>query len=221
MSARGCASLEVLLNADAKDVDEHHDGNCQNACCCRNPRLPALRLSFPSGPFALSRSFSSQAGANSGDKDDTLEDGFSDLEVPPEADKKDAGLTSEDSSDEDAADEIGLSDVDADAKPEKEHMHRASDSILLKSMLEAPRHEVTKALEKWAKDGNTLDRSELFFVLLSLRKRRWFDKALKVFYLCNRWLYLFFLLQKLTTLECCQADYILCSLTRNNLLKQT
>ncbi|CAL4957163.1 unnamed protein product [Urochloa decumbens] len=180
VSARGCASLEVLLNADAKDVEEHHEGNCQKACCCRNPKLPAFRLPFSSSQFALSRSFSSQAGASSGNKDDALEDGFSDLEVPPGADKKDAGLTSEDSSDEDAADEIGLPDVDAGAKPEKEHMNRTSDSILLKAMLETPRHGVTKALEKWAKDGNTLDRGGLFFVLLNLRRRKWFGKALQL-----------------------------------------
>ncbi|CAL4976791.1 unnamed protein product [Urochloa decumbens] len=180
VSARGCASLEVLINADGKDVEEHHGGNCQKACCCRNPKLPAFLLPFSSSRFASSRSFSSQAGASSGNKDDALEDGFSDLEVPPEADKKDAGLTSEDSSDEDAADEIGLPDVDADAKPEKEHMNRTSDSILLKAMLETPRHEVTKALEKWAKDGNTLDRGGLFFVLLNLRRRRWFGKALQL-----------------------------------------
>ena len=181
MSARGCASLEVLLNADAKDVEEHHEGNCQKACCHRNPKLPAFLLSFSSSHFALSRSFSSQAGANSGNKDDALEDGFSDLEVPPEAD------TSEDSSDEDATDEVGLPDVDAAAKPE-EYMKR--DSSLLKAMIETPRHEVTKALEKWANDGNSLDRGELFFVLLSLRRRKWFDKALQVFYLPRRWLYI-------------------------------
>jgi len=171
VSARGCASLEVLLNADAKDVEEHHEGNCQKACCHRNPKLPAFLLSFSSSHFALSRSFSSQAGANSGNKDDALEDGFSDLEVPPEAD------TSEDSSDEDATDEVGLPDVDAAAKPE-EYMKR--DSSLLKAMIETPRHEVTKALEKWANDGNSLDRGELFFVLLSLRRRKWFDKALQL-----------------------------------------
>lgn len=190
MSARGCTSLEVLLNADAKDVEEHHEGNCQKACCCRNPKLPTFQLSFSSSRIALGRSFSSQAGASSGNKDDLLEDGFSDLEVPPETDKKDAGLTSDDSSDEDAADEIGLPDVDADAKSEKEHMNRPSDSILLKALLETPRHEVTKALEKWANDGNTLDRGELFFVLLNLRKRRWFGKALQVFYLPRRWLFI-------------------------------
>ncbi|OEL26359.1 Pentatricopeptide repeat-containing protein, partial [Dichanthelium oligosanthes] len=167
-----------LLNADAKNVEEHHDGNCQKACCRHNPKVPAFQLSFSSSQLAWSRSFSSQPGTNSGNKDDELEDGFSDLEVPPEADKKDAGLTSEDSSDEDAADEIGLPDADAEAKLDKEHMNRASG--LLKAMLEAPRHEVTKALEKWANDGNAFDRRELFFVILNLRRRRWFDKALQL-----------------------------------------
>ncbi|CAO2162192.1 unnamed protein product [Urochloa humidicola] len=180
VSARGCTSLEVLLNADAKDVEEHHEGNCQKACCRRNPSLPAVWLSFSSSRFTLSRSFSSQAGASSGNNDGALEDGFSDLEVPPEADKKDAGLTSEDSSDEDAADEIGLPDVDADAKPEKAGMNRASDSTLLKAVLETPRHELTKALGKWVNEGNALDRGDLFFVLLNLRRRRWFDKALQL-----------------------------------------
>lgn len=182
MSARGCASLEVLLTADAKNVEEHHEADCQKACCCHKPKPPAFQMSFSSGQFAWSRGFSSQPGANSGDKDDELEDGFSDLEVPPEADKKDAGLTSEDTSDEDATDEIGLPVVDLDtAKPEKEHIKRTSDSILLKTVLEAPRHQVTPALEKWAKDGNALDRGELYYVLLNLRKRRWYSKALEVF----------------------------------------
>ncbi|WVZ71559.1 hypothetical protein U9M48_020133 [Paspalum notatum var. saurae] len=179
-SVRGCASLEVLLTADAKNVEGHHDGDCQKACCCRKPNPPAFQLPFSSGQFAWSRSFSSQPGANSGDKDDEVEDGFSDLEVPPEDDKKEAALTSEDNSDEDAAGEIGFPDVDADAKPEKDHIKKAFNSTLLKAMLEAPRYEVTKALEKWANDGNTLDRNEVFFVVLNLRKRRWFSKALEL-----------------------------------------
>uniref|UniRef100_A0A0A9DX64 PROP1-like PPR domain-containing protein n=1 Tax=Arundo donax TaxID=35708 RepID=A0A0A9DX64_ARUDO len=180
VSARGCANLEMLLNADAKNVEEHHERDCQKACCCHHPKPSAFMLPFSSGRFTWSRSFSSQAGANSGDKDDELEDGFSDLEVPPETDKKDAGLTSEESSDEDAIDEIGLPDVEADAKPEKEHMKKFEQSPLLKLMLHTPRHEVTKALQQWAKDGNTLDRSELYLAILSLRKRRWFSKALEL-----------------------------------------
>ncbi|AQK89225.1 DNA-binding protein [Zea mays] len=150
-------------------------------CCCHKPRSPAFQLSFSSGQFACSRGFSSQPGANSGDKADELEDGFSDLEVPPAAVQNDDGLASEDSSDEDAADEFGLPDVDADAKPEKEHTRRTlSDSILLKTVLEAPRHQVTSALEKWAKDGNAFDRGELYYVLLNLRKRHWYSKALEL-----------------------------------------
>jgi len=170
----------VLLTADAKNVEEHHDADCQKACCCHKPKPPAFQLSFSSGQFAWSRGFSSQPGENSGDKDDELEDGFSDLEVPPKAGKTDAGLTSEDSSDEDAADEFGLDDVDADAKPEKEYIKRTSGSILLKTVLEAPRHQLTSALEKWRKDGNALDRSELYFVLIQLRKRKWYNKALEL-----------------------------------------
>ena len=171
----------MLLTADPKNVEEHHEADCQKACCYHKPKPPAFQLSFSSGQFAWSRGFSSQPGENSGDKDDELEDGFSDLEVPPEAGKNDAGLTSEDSSDEDAADEIGLPDVDADAKPEKEYIKRTSGSIFLKTVLEAPKHQLTSALEKWAKDGNAFDRGELYYVLLNLRKRKWYSKALEVF----------------------------------------
>jgi hypothetical protein len=126
----------------------------------------------------LSRTFSSEADANSGDKEDELEDGFSDLEVPPEAGNKDAGLTSEDSSDEDAIDESDLPDV----KSEKVQMKKYKQSPLLKLMLDAPRSEVIKVLDNFAKDGNTFDRSELHLTMLTLRRRKWFVKALEV---CN------------------------------------
>jgi pentatricopeptide repeat protein len=126
------------------------------------------------------RSFSSQAGANSGDKDDDLEDGFSELEVPPEADKKEVESTSEESSDEDAVDEIDSLGVDADAKPEKETVKRVSQSPLLKVLLEAPRNDVAASLKKWVDAGNTFDRSDVFYVILNLRKRRFYAKALQL-----------------------------------------
>ena len=66
--------------------------------------------------------FSSQPGANFGGKNDVLEDGFCDLEVPPVAGQNDVGLTSEDSFVEVAPHEFGLPDVDADSKHEKEHI---------------------------------------------------------------------------------------------------
>jgi hypothetical protein len=109
-----------------------------------------------------------------------LEDGFSDLEVPPEADKKEAELTSGETSDEDAVDETDSLGVDADAKPEKETVKKASQSPLLKVLLEAPRTGVAASLKKWVDAGNTFERSDIFYVILHLRKRRFFDKALQV-----------------------------------------
>ncbi|KAK3163418.1 hypothetical protein QOZ80_1AG0003400 [Eleusine coracana subsp. coracana] len=136
-------------------------------------------LRFRAQQVVSARSFANLdvlLGANSGDKEDELEDGFSDLEVPPETGNKDASSTSEDSSDEDAIDEIDLPDV----KPEKEHMKRFQQSALLQLMLDAPKNEVAKTLEKWTTDGNTVDRSEVFFTLLNLRRRKWYHKALEL-----------------------------------------
>ncbi|KAF0917448.1 hypothetical protein E2562_020567 [Oryza meyeriana var. granulata] len=179
LSARGCANLEVLLNADAKNVEEHHEGNCQKLDCCHQPKPLVFQSSFSSDQFMWSRGFSSQAGASSGDKQDELEEGFSDLEVPPEADKKDLGLTSDESSDEDTIDAIGLSEVEADAKSE-EPIKKASQSTLLKALLESPKVDVAGAVKKWLNNGNTLDRSELVYVILSLRKRSLYIKALQL-----------------------------------------
>ncbi|AQK78619.1 Putative AP2/EREBP transcription factor superfamily protein [Zea mays] len=59
---------------------------------------------------------------HSGGKDDVLEDGLCDLEVPPVASQNYVGLTSKDIFVEVAPDEFGLPDVDADSKLEKEHI---------------------------------------------------------------------------------------------------
>uniref|UniRef100_A0A0E0JH51 PROP1-like PPR domain-containing protein n=1 Tax=Oryza punctata TaxID=4537 RepID=A0A0E0JH51_ORYPU len=177
-SARGCANLEVILNAEAKNVEEHHEGDCQKLDCCHQPKPLVCQSSFSSGRFMWSRGFSSQAGASSGDKQDELEEGFSDLEVPPEAGEKDLDLTSDESSDEDSIDAIGLTELEADAKPEEPI--KKSQSTLLKVLLESSRVDVAGAVKKWLNDGNTLDRSELFYVLLVLRKRKLYIKAFQL-----------------------------------------
>lgn len=168
----------MLLSADAKSVEEEHHGkDCQKPCCRQQSEPTVFQLSHSSGQFVFSRTLSSQAGANSGDKEDELEDGFSDLEVPPETGDKDADLTSEDSSDEDANDETDLPDV----KPEKEQVKKYEQSGLLKLVLDAPRSGVAKALAKWTTDGNTFERGEFYHTMLNLRKRKWYRKALEVF----------------------------------------
>ncbi|XP_044975911.1 pentatricopeptide repeat-containing protein At1g80270, mitochondrial-like [Hordeum vulgare subsp. vulgare] len=179
-TVRGCTSLDVLLSADAKNAEQYSEQGCQISCCCSTPRPSTSRLSFSSGWSTWSRSFSSQTDANSGDNVDDLEDGFSDLEVPPEADKKDVALPSEESSDDDAVDGVGLLEDDADAKPDKEPMKKASQCPLLKMMLEAPRNGVSGTLKKWVDGGNTFDRSDIFYVILNLRKRKFYFKALQL-----------------------------------------
>ncbi|KAG8052582.1 hypothetical protein GUJ93_ZPchr0001g30096 [Zizania palustris] len=177
ISSRGCANLEILLNGDGNHVEKHREVNCQ---CCHQTKPSVIQSLFSSGQFMWSRGFSSQAGANSGDKEDELDDGFSDLEVPPETVNKDSGLTSSDeNSDEDTIDAIGLSEVEADAKSE-EPRNKASKSTLLKALLDGPRNGATEAVKKWLNDGNTVDRSDIFNTIFNLRKRKLFIKALQL-----------------------------------------
>ncbi|KAG8045241.1 hypothetical protein GUJ93_ZPchr0008g12149 [Zizania palustris] len=179
IGVRGFVNLEVLLNADAKNVEGHHGCNCQKLDCCHQPKPSVFQSSFSSGWFMWSRGFSSQVGANSGDMEDEFNDGFSDLDVPTEADKNDPGLTSHESSDEDTIDAIGLPEVEADAKPE-DLIKKASRSTLFKALLEAARNDVTRAVKKWLNDGNTLHKSDMFHAIRNLRSRKLFSKALQL-----------------------------------------
>ncbi|KAG8045240.1 hypothetical protein GUJ93_ZPchr0008g12763 [Zizania palustris] len=179
IGVHGFANLEVLLNADAKNVEVHHKGDCQKLDCCGQPKQSVFQSSFSSVRFMWIRGLFSWAGANSGVKDDEFNDGFSDLDVPPEADKNDPGLTSHESSDADTIDAIGLYEIEADAKP-VELIKKASQSTLLKALLEAARNDVTGAVKKWLNDGNTLHKSDIFHAVHSLRRRRFFIKALQL-----------------------------------------
>jgi hypothetical protein len=62
---------------------------------------------------------------------------------------------------------------------------RVSQSPLLKVLLEAPRNDVAASLKKWVDAGNTFDRSDVFYVILNLRKRRFYAKALQVLTMDN------------------------------------
>jgi hypothetical protein len=82
-----------------------------------------LKLLVEGAPFwNLQYGFLLSARCHSGGKDDVLEDGLCDLEVPPVASQNYVGLTSKDIFVEVAPDEFGLPDVDADSKLEKEHI---------------------------------------------------------------------------------------------------
>ncbi|XP_042474552.1 pentatricopeptide repeat-containing protein At1g80270, mitochondrial-like [Zingiber officinale] len=149
--------------------------------------------SYTCGPISLkpvlwSRYLSSQAGANSGDKEDYLEDGFSDLEVPLEsADSVDGAgkevdeeLISEGELSEQAADgSLDLVDVEASEGGAKKGWLRLSHSPIFQLIMDTPRHSLTSALDKYAEEGKSLGSGEISIAMLNLRKRRLYSMALQ------------------------------------------
>ncbi|KAM0947914.1 putative tetratricopeptide-like helical domain superfamily, pentacotripeptide-repeat region of PRORP [Dioscorea sansibarensis] len=141
--------------------------------------------------FLGSRNLSSHAGTKSSDSENDLEDGFSELDAPPGTDSiKDIGhkeddcdLVSEsDASEEDFAEDVeslvGLSDTETDADGEKAAKEKSS-SPLFKIIMDAPHSSVDSTLDKWVEEGNALGRGEIAVVVLNLRKRRLYVKALQ------------------------------------------
>ncbi|CAL9039094.1 unnamed protein product [Musa banksii] len=140
--------------------------------------------------FVWSRNLSSQVGQKSTDKEDDLEDGFSDLEEPPESaevndgsDKEDKELMSEgelsEESDEAADNSLGLLDVESTSSEVKGPRRRTLYSPLFKTIMDSPRQSLTSALNKWAEEGKPLGREEISSAMLNLRKRRLYVTALQ------------------------------------------
>lgn len=122
--------------------------------------------------------FSSQAGAtDSGQEEDDLDDGFSELESSPvslgEADvevNKDELISESELSDEDS-DELDLYD-------EKESADKRSSLSLFKAVMNSS--SVEKFMDKWIEDGNELLKGDINFVMYNLRKRRMYGRALQL-----------------------------------------
>lgn len=188
--------------------------------CCGNPGVPISKsecvdgLSVVLKPFSHgssfrlmmsswgSRNLSSHAGTKSSDSENDLEDGFSDLETPPSTDRiedighkeDDCDLVSEsDASEEDFAEDgenlVGLSGTNTDANGEKAAKEKNS-SPLFKIIMDAPHSSVDSALDKWVEEGNALGRGEIAVVILNLRNRRLYVKALEV--VMSLWLNFFY-----------------------------
>lgn len=141
------------------------------------------------------RTFSSQAGAkSSGEDNDDLEDGFSELETPLD---KAQGSTSGDESDDSKSD-ISEEDVDDDlqneletfdtetAVREKKSRRTRASSAMTKVILASPASSVSTVLNKWVEEGNEVTQTEVSLTMLHLRKRRMFVKALQVIILFTR-----------------------------------
>ncbi|KAI4386572.1 hypothetical protein MLD38_004494 [Melastoma candidum] len=136
-------------------------------------------------------SFSSQAGERSHEEEGNTEDWFSEIGKPVGGNSKhdhsgnaDEELISEPSPPEDdgaeaPGDERELlekkTDVGRTGRPDRE-----ASSPLFKAIITNPGHPVGKILHQWVQAGNTVDQQEFWSVMLLLRRRQLYAKALQV-----------------------------------------
>ncbi|KAL2534953.1 Pentatricopeptide repeat-containing protein [Abeliophyllum distichum] len=141
--------------------------------------------------------YSSQADSKSGEEDDELEDGFSELEGPTASGavlEDNAGdenddelisgpeLTEEESSDDEmqgTQNELEVLDNETGVA-EKVSSRRMGTSALARAILAAPASSLGKFLDKWVAEGNEVTRLEVVLAMLTLRKRRLYGKALQL-----------------------------------------
>ncbi|XP_011027246.1 PREDICTED: pentatricopeptide repeat-containing protein At1g80270, mitochondrial-like [Populus euphratica] len=141
------------------------------------------------------RGFASQAGAENSGSDDDLEDGFSELETPANANESTVNalagnedqLISEPELSDDDNDDIGepsqnaleLSDNETDFVVKSSPRKRATTE-LFNAIVSAPDVSVQSVLDKWVAEGKDLDRLEISNAMINLRKRRMFGRALQL-----------------------------------------
>lgn len=190
MSARACcAETDISCgNAELGGLGERTN----HVVGSRIPPKPySIEPTVSAKSFLWSRNLSSQAGTKSSNGEDELEDGFSDLETPPEsgkvedvienhADVSPEGGISEEELDDTVEGGLGLSDVETDSTGEKVESKRSEVLPLIRILMETGRGSISAALDKWVSDGKSLGRSEISLVMVTLRRRRFWGKTLQV-----------------------------------------
>ncbi|URD78473.1 DNA-binding protein [Musa troglodytarum] len=185
--------MDSKLSRNSLVHEKGHCDKCYNiskGCILLNPYSSGCSYSVMS--FLWCRKLSSDVGARQGQKDDDVENGFSDEELPPEADamveleenEDDKELVSEgEISEEDtnitANDSLGLLDSVSDFPIKKRRRGKRAKSPLFKIIMEAPSDSFNSTLDKWVEDGNRLGRDEISFTMLNLRRYRLYTKALQ------------------------------------------
>ncbi|KAJ8511564.1 hypothetical protein OPV22_001998 [Ensete ventricosum] len=178
----------------------HEKGHCDKGsniskgCILLKPCSSGCSYSVMS--FLWCRNLSSHVGSRQGQKDDDLEDEFSDEELAPEADAmvepeeneddeksvSEGEIFEEEISEEDtnitANDSLGLLDSVSDFPIKKRRRGKRAKSPLFKIIMEAPSDSFNSTLDKWVKDDNRLGRDEISFTILNLRRYRLYMKAL-------------------------------------------
>ncbi|KAJ1405213.1 Tetratricopeptide-like helical domain superfamily [Sesbania bispinosa] len=155
-------------------------------------------------------------------KDDDLEDGFSELETPAGDGNEDDLLDSDTDLSDDNEDveephnELELSDAEIDQPAEKKKKsrpprHRRAESELYKEIMDAPGFSIHTALNEWVKEGKELSRQEISLAMSSLRMRQMYGRALQL----SEWL------ESTKQLEFIERDYAsrIDLIAKNNLKK--
>ncbi|XVF07098.1 hypothetical protein REPUB_Repub06bG0109200 [Reevesia pubescens] len=170
--------------------------SCQTISVKRLSLLRFYHSTHASSNFPVGRcGLSSQAGAESSGEENDLEDGFSELEIPANAETKQIHIAQDEAEDglysdrelsgdeedveETASNELELLEVETDASDKKSSTRRAT-SALFKAIISAPGLSVHKALDKWLEEGKHLSKAEISAAMFNLRKCRMYGRALQL-----------------------------------------
>ncbi|KAK6944465.1 Pentatricopeptide repeat [Dillenia turbinata] len=181
------ASRHPEVKAHIHGSTQSISDRCRTMMRFGNGNLDAFKFSM------CSCGLSSQAGAESSNEEDNLEDGFSELETPARSDTV-QGITVEDENDDElisepdiseedeldaSAQEMQLSDTEMDVV-EKKLQHKRVQSALFKALLAASGSSIHLTLDGWVEEGNVISRTEATITMLNLQKRRLYMKALQL-----------------------------------------
>ena len=194
MSSAACPNLELLISREENKAGILDSPELASEKCLYFKGF-YRKKHFSANLFLVRRGLSSQTGAeSSGDKEDNLEDGFSELESEENAkaghesntedDDKDELISEPEFSDDDdvaesAKNELETVDVEADLSEKMSYKKRAA-SELFKVIVGAQGPSIHSALDKWVEEGNKVDREEISLAMLDLRKSHMYAKALQV-----------------------------------------
>ena len=183
-TARACLKLTPIACVE-------NEGCACECCSMGNGRFSSLNIvqyysGCGSAKFNVSRrEFSSQADVSNTKEEEDLEDGFSELGTSA-AGKNDEAMSKSDVSDgdedsEESQSEMELSDTEAELTEKKTSSRgKRPQSEMVKAILEAPGGYVRRVMDKWVEEGKDVQRQEISLVMIMLRKRRMYGKALQV-----------------------------------------
>ncbi|KAK1428936.1 hypothetical protein QVD17_17776 [Tagetes erecta] len=144
-------------------------------------RLLSRYYSYWHSRPTLNHHYSSVAGTkSSGEEDDDLMDGFSELEDATTDKIQEKSVEDETEDDIVLEPELSEDEENDTTVPEKTQQSKRASSVLFKVIMDSPVGPVPKALDKWLEKGENISRSDVSVAMIEFRKRRMYDKALQM-----------------------------------------